>query len=65
LLREWLAHHHVGASRRVQVYWHRALFITVISSLASYSWRPRERKEYPEEVRAPGPVCWWVRHGGA
>lgn len=35
------------------VYWHRALFITVISSLASYSWRPRERKEYPEEeIRA-------------
>ena len=34
----------------VQIYWHRALFITVISTLTSFAWAPKEEREYPEEV---------------
>lgn len=50
-LRQWftyLARHNFVVD---PIYWHRALFITVISTLTSFVWAPKEEKEYPEEVR--------------
>lgn len=58
-LRQWftyLARHNFVVD---PIYWHRALFITVISTLTSFVWAPKEEKEYPEEVR-PGVAFVWA-----
>ncbi|EWM28507.1 hypothetical protein Naga_100058g18 [Nannochloropsis gaditana] len=49
-LRQWfvyLARHNFVVD---PIYWHRALFITVISTFTSFVWAPKEEKEYPEET---------------
>ncbi|KAM3573477.1 hypothetical protein VYU27_004520, partial [Nannochloropsis oceanica] len=47
-LRQWfsyLSRHNFAID---PIYWHRALFITVISTFTSFVWEPKEEKEYPE-----------------